>query len=176
MRVERTRWVSGQRRAVLHDEHVGRVRAREALACSYNVPAIVVAARLGVDAVLGRLRTLGFATLDAPATHYGLALALGDGEVRLLDLANAWDTSILPLDTGFDNITRSQHLELTANLSANTQYALYDGNTRVTTATSDATGATIFILNNVAIGEHHYAIMDATLGIPYLYDGIWGSA
>lgn len=70
----------------------GPVLLREALANSYNVPAVRVAAALGPDRVLARLQDLGFATLDKPASEYGVAIALGDGEVRLLDLANAYAT------------------------------------------------------------------------------------
>ncbi|HEU4533015.1 MAG TPA: transglycosylase domain-containing protein, partial [Polyangiaceae bacterium] len=70
----------------------GPVRLREALANSYNVPAAYAASVLGPARLLGRLRELGFASLDRPAEHYGVALALGDGEVRLLDLAAAYAT------------------------------------------------------------------------------------
>jgi penicillin-binding protein 1C len=70
----------------------GPVRLREALANSYNVPAVYAASVLGPARLLGRLRDLGFASLDRPAEHYGVALALGDGEVRLLDLAAAYAT------------------------------------------------------------------------------------
>jgi penicillin-binding protein 1C len=76
-----------------YDGHAhGPVRLREALANSYNVPAAYAAAALGPDRLLARLRDLGFASLDRPAEHYGVALALGDGEVRLLDLAAAYAT------------------------------------------------------------------------------------
>lgn len=68
----------------------GPVRLREALASSYNIPAVWAAAALGPERVLDRLRALGFATLDREASHYGAAIALGDGEVRLLDLAAAY--------------------------------------------------------------------------------------
>lgn len=70
----------------------GPVRLREALASSYNIPAVWAAAALGPERVLERLRALGFATLDREAAHYGAAIALGDGEVRLLDLAAAYAT------------------------------------------------------------------------------------
>jgi penicillin-binding protein 1C len=70
----------------------GPVLLRDALGSSFNIPAVHVAERLGSAAVLERLRALGFASLDREAEHYGLALALGDGEVRLLDLANAYAT------------------------------------------------------------------------------------
>ncbi len=61
----------------------GPVRLRTALACSYNVPAVRVAERVGVRALLNLLRDAGLATLDKDASHYGLALTLGDGEVTL---------------------------------------------------------------------------------------------
>jgi penicillin-binding protein 1C len=70
----------------------GPVRLREALANSYNVPAVWTAAALGPARVLSRLAELGIATLHEDAEHYGAAIALGDGEVRLLDLANAYAT------------------------------------------------------------------------------------
>lgn len=68
----------------------GPVRAREALASSYNVPAVELAERLGVEALLETLHRAGFATLTRPAPHYGLGLALGTGDVTLLELANAY--------------------------------------------------------------------------------------
>ncbi len=70
----------------------GPVRLREALANSYNVPAAWTASVLGPARLLDRLHEIGFGTLTEGAEHYGVALALGDGEVRLLDLANAYAT------------------------------------------------------------------------------------
>lgn len=70
----------------------GPVRLREALANSYNVPAVWTAAAVGPARVLSRLTELGITTLREDAEHYGAAIALGDGEVRLLDLANAYAT------------------------------------------------------------------------------------
>lgn len=70
----------------------GPVRLREALANSLNVPAVWAASQLGPDRLLDRLHELGFASLDQPAEHYGVALALGDGEVTLLELAQAYAT------------------------------------------------------------------------------------
>ncbi|MCB9546982.1 MAG: penicillin-binding protein 1C [Myxococcales bacterium] len=68
----------------------GWVRLREALANSYNVPAVWMAHQLDPGVILDRLRGVGFVSLDRPATFYGLGLALGNGEVRLLELANAY--------------------------------------------------------------------------------------
>ena len=68
----------------------GPVRAREALASSFNVPAVELAERVGVEALLATLHRAGFASLTRPAPHYGLGLALGNGDVTLLELANAY--------------------------------------------------------------------------------------
>ncbi len=68
----------------------GPVRLRQALASSLNVPAVVTADRVGPSAVLETLHHFGFASLDRSATDYGVAIALGDGEVTLLELARAY--------------------------------------------------------------------------------------
>ena len=68
----------------------GPVRARDALGSSYNVPAVELAQRLGVASLLSTLHTAGFATLDHSAEYYGLGLALGNGDVTLLELANGY--------------------------------------------------------------------------------------
>jgi penicillin-binding protein 1C len=70
----------------------GLVRLREALACSYNAAAVSLADKLGASAMLSVLHRAGFASLDKPAEHYGLALVLGDGEVTLAELTNAYAT------------------------------------------------------------------------------------
>ncbi len=69
----------------------GPVRMRIALASSLNLPALRLARELTPTAFLLRLRELGFA-LPKSADHYGLALALGDGEVSLLELTTAYAT------------------------------------------------------------------------------------
>ena len=68
----------------------GPVRAREALASSYNVTAVELADRLGAAALLATLHQAGFASLSSSADHYGLGLALGNGEVSLIELANGY--------------------------------------------------------------------------------------
>jgi penicillin-binding protein 1C len=68
----------------------GPVLVREALASSLNVPAVVVTDRLGVPRALAALHRDGFDSLTRPASDYGVALALGDGEVRLLELVRAY--------------------------------------------------------------------------------------
>ena len=68
----------------------GEVSVRTALASSLNVPAVRTLELLGVDRFLGTLRALGFDTLDRDEDFYGAALALGDADVTLLTLANAY--------------------------------------------------------------------------------------
>lgn len=68
----------------------GPVRARDALGSSYNVPAVELAERVGVASLLATLHQAGFATLDHSAEYYGLGLALGNGDVTLLELANGY--------------------------------------------------------------------------------------
>jgi penicillin-binding protein 1C len=68
----------------------GPVRAREALASSFNVPAVRLQERLGTQRVLAGLRRAGLSTLEDDAETYGLGLVLGVGEVTLVDLTNAY--------------------------------------------------------------------------------------
>jgi penicillin-binding protein 1C len=70
----------------------GPTRLREALGNSLNIPAVYTLYQLGTEAVLARLHAFGFASLTEDAEHYGPALALGDGEVSLLELATAYAT------------------------------------------------------------------------------------
>lgn len=74
-----------------YDQHFrGPVLLRQALGSSLNLPALEVTSRLGPPRLLQMLRRFGFASLDRDAEHYGVGLALGDGEVTLLELASAY--------------------------------------------------------------------------------------
>ena len=68
----------------------GKVRLRQALACSYNVPAVSLLDRLGPDLLYQRLKQVGFESLDKSPRHYGVGLTLGNGEVTLLELTRAY--------------------------------------------------------------------------------------
>ena len=70
----------------------GPVRVREALASSFNIPAVRLAEKVGVGTLLNGLHDAGFASLGRSAEHYGLGLALGNGDVTLLELANGYRT------------------------------------------------------------------------------------
>ncbi len=72
------------------EDYHGTPTMREALACSYNIPAVQVAGEVGAFKVLEVLKRAGFSDLDKSADFYGLGIALGNGEVNLLELANAY--------------------------------------------------------------------------------------
>ncbi|MGH2536832.1 MAG: penicillin-binding protein [Candidatus Promineifilaceae bacterium] len=68
----------------------GPMRIREALANSFNVPAVQVMSWVGVDKVLRTAHSMGITSLDQGASRYGLSLTLGGGEVRLIDMVYAF--------------------------------------------------------------------------------------
>ncbi len=70
----------------------GPVTARAALARSLNLPAARLLDRLGAAELHRRLSDLGLRSLDERPDHYGLGLTLGNGEVRLDELAAAYLT------------------------------------------------------------------------------------
>ena len=72
--------------------HYGPLRLREALGNSLNIPAIRTIEFVGAQDFLDRLHELGFDSLDRTAAHYGEGLALGNGEVTLLELVRAYCT------------------------------------------------------------------------------------
>lgn len=67
----------------------GLVPLRTALASSLNVPAVRTLEALGIESMLEISHRFGLSTLSATES-YGLALTLGGGEVRLMDLTSAY--------------------------------------------------------------------------------------
>lgn len=68
----------------------GAVRLRQALACSYNVAAVKLLQMLGIPKAVEMARRLGITTITNES--YGLSLALGAEEIRLLDHVFAYGT------------------------------------------------------------------------------------
>lgn len=88
---DKDKFFQGSFRPKNYDEdYHGTPTMREALACSYNIPAVQVAGEVGAFKVLEVLKRAGFSDLDKSADFYGLGIALGNGEVNLLELANAY--------------------------------------------------------------------------------------
>lgn len=70
----------------------GWVTARQALANSYNIPAVKTLQFAGVDATIQTAHDMGIKGLNKGSGWYGLSLTLGGGEVTLLDMTNAYST------------------------------------------------------------------------------------
>ncbi len=66
----------------------GPVLLREALASSYNIPAVAMMHKVGTMNVVALAHAMGIETLTA--ANYGLALTLGGGDVRLVDMVYAY--------------------------------------------------------------------------------------
>jgi penicillin-binding protein 1C len=110
----------------------GWVTLRTALACSYNVPAVRLAQSIGPAPALELLRRAGFHSLSRGAAHYGVGLALGNGEVTLLELARAYAGlargGLLPAIRLWDDAGAGRDLGLAGArfLSAPAAYAITD--------------------------------------------------
>jgi membrane peptidoglycan carboxypeptidase len=74
----------------------GPVLLRQALGSSYNLPAVKVLDAVGIEALTAQARRMGITTFDQATSdrpsepRFGLALTLGGGEVRMLDLTTAY--------------------------------------------------------------------------------------
>lgn len=69
----------------------GPINFESALAQSVNVPAVKVLYLAGLENVLKNIHAFGVTTLNE-TWRYGLSLTLGGGEVKLIDLVNAYAT------------------------------------------------------------------------------------
>lgn len=70
-------------------KHRGSVTARRALSNSLNIPSVAVMKKVGVEGALESAKNLGITTLS-DSSNYGLSLVLGAGEVKPLELTNAY--------------------------------------------------------------------------------------
>lgn len=104
----------------------GPVMMGSALGRSLNIPAIKVAAKLGVKRLLTRLKQAGLASLDRDASHYGLGLTLGNGEVTLLELAQAYAMFARKGRTCTASSRRGGHDEGTQLFSEQASYLITD--------------------------------------------------
>ena len=69
----------------------GKITLREALASSYNVPAVKTLAEIGVSNMLDKAETMGIDTWQ-DRQRFGLSLTLGGGEVTMTDMAELYST------------------------------------------------------------------------------------
>lgn len=102
----------------------GPVSVRTALANSYNIPAVKTLDHIGVNTLQQIAGQAGISTFNR---DYGLALTLGGGEVKLLELAAAYDIfehgvrlepkAIVEIDRQGDKETRRGSPDLPVSLS-----------------------------------------------------------
>lgn len=69
----------------------GRVTLRQALANSFNIPAVKTLNAIGIDQFVTTGRAMGISHLEDSA-HYGLSVTLGSADVTMLDMATAYGT------------------------------------------------------------------------------------
>jgi len=69
----------------------GKVTLREALASSYNIPAVRLLADVGVSNVVEKGKAMGITTWE-DSSRFGLALTLGGGDVTMYDMAQVYGT------------------------------------------------------------------------------------
>lgn len=67
----------------------GRVTVRQALASSYNVPAVKTLSQFGVNNMIDQAEKMGITTWS-DRSRYGLALTLGGGEVLMTDMVKVY--------------------------------------------------------------------------------------
>lgn len=72
-----------------NNKFLGPISMRNALAQSLNIPAVKTLYLVGIRDALKLAADMGLTTLNNP-DRYGLTLVLGGGEVKLLDMTNAY--------------------------------------------------------------------------------------
>ena len=70
----------------------GVVTARQALAGSLNIPAVKSLYMSGITPSIATAKSLGINTLKDSPANYGLSLVLGTGSVKLVEMANAYES------------------------------------------------------------------------------------
>jgi penicillin-binding protein 1C len=70
----------------------GPVRLRDALANSYNVPAVLLLQDIGITKMIELAGQMGITSFREDPERYGLSLTLGGGELTPLELTNVYST------------------------------------------------------------------------------------
>src|SRR3990172_9617225 len=70
----------------------GPLSLRQSLRESLNLPALSVGRMVGVDAIMDMVAQLGIRRDWGDRSNYGLSFAIGAGELRLIDMASAYQT------------------------------------------------------------------------------------
>ncbi|MFZ2152685.1 MAG: transglycosylase domain-containing protein [Microgenomates group bacterium] len=84
--------IAGQKEYVpvnYNGKYMGQVTLRTALASSLNIPSVKLLAANGINNMIDLAQQMGISTWQ-DRSRYGLSLALGSGEVKMIELANAY--------------------------------------------------------------------------------------
>ena len=82
--------VKGYRPENFDSRYRGLVSLRDALILSLNIPFVRLLRRVGVGEFGDRLRSIGFGHMEAPDDSFGLGMAIGNVEVTLVELVQAY--------------------------------------------------------------------------------------
>ena len=82
----------GYRPANFDASYRGSVSVRDALILSLNIPFVQLLSRMGIEKFGANLRALGFDHLKGGDETFGLGMAIGNVEVTLMELVNAYAT------------------------------------------------------------------------------------
>lgn len=144
----------------------GDVTVRQAINMSLNIPSIEVMQKYGVEKSIQQAKELGITALD-PDRDYGLPLAIGSGEVPLLQMTNAYaaladqgnlhDTSmIISIKDKFNKqIYKAPTLKSTQGISQAGAYLISD------VLSDNAAKAPIFG-NSLVVSGHTIAVKTGT--------------
>ncbi len=119
-----------------NNKFVGPISMRNALAQSLNIPAVKTLYLAGLKNTITFANKMGLSTLVDP-DRYGLTLVLGGGEVKLLDMTNAYGVfanegikaeprSILKIEDNRGNIIEESEVKTSRVLEANVAYMISD--------------------------------------------------
>lgn len=119
-----------------NNKFVGPISMRNALAQSLNIPAVKTLYLAGLKNTITFANNMGLTTLVDP-DRYGLTLVLGGGEVKLLDMTNAYGVfanagikaeprSILKIEDNRGNIIEESEVKTSRVLEANIAYMVSD--------------------------------------------------
>lgn len=108
----------------------GPLSIRSALGESRNVPAVKMLATVGLPSMLQTAKDLGITSLSDP-NRYGLALTLGGGEVRLIDMMTVYGTfsqnGVKHQTTGILKVTDSKGEVLEDNYKVTNEQVIQPG-------------------------------------------------
>lgn len=94
-----------------HENYQGMVPAKDALARSLNIPAVLMLQQFGIARFKSTLTNHGLTTFNRPAGHYGLSLILGGGEAKLFELCHVYQYWVKQLhENGANTIHKFDHI------------------------------------------------------------------